>query len=401
VDLFDLLDGLFKGVVYFFYNLVESIAVLIRRPLRGPLALARKARRQGGARQLSGTTFLFVLFFGFYAALLTLVSRSMSDNPEEPGLGDSLAEAVIAPPSFDAGWLWMVLAASLASTVAVDMVLRAGLSLALPRRRTRRALALDGLQFAFLWPLFLVAAFAFLGDGSGLVYAAVLGATPKWTILLLAALAVALLPAAVIGVSGLRPRLRRAAAGRASTMIGSLLLAILFLASAFAGTSLANYIENRQHDDIEMEPENNLLTPYLSCDLALPQPRVEAVIWNRGPEPVVLRSGDFRLYVGGTAGADLSKGESWDNAVDYSLSYDPEAPQMTVIGAGGTGLVRLFPADFAWSADLAGKPCALQVQAPGIQASGYGNHAFHGEVDEIDPPVAEAEGEDGPSTIER
>ena len=62
VDLFDLLEGLFNGLVFFVYNALETAARLLRHPFRAPGYLSA-AFRTKGRRQISGLTFMFLTFF--------------------------------------------------------------------------------------------------------------------------------------------------------------------------------------------------------------------------------------------------------------------------------------------------------------------------------------------------
>jgi len=62
VDLFDLLEGLFKGIVFFIYNALETGFLLFRYPFRAPVYLSA-AYRMKGRRQIGGTTFMFLALF--------------------------------------------------------------------------------------------------------------------------------------------------------------------------------------------------------------------------------------------------------------------------------------------------------------------------------------------------
>ena len=82
VDLFDLLEGLFKGTVFFFYNVLETAFLLFRHPFRAPGYLDA-AYRMKGRRQIGGLTFMFLAFFttmGF----VNLIVGTMIERLERP-----------------------------------------------------------------------------------------------------------------------------------------------------------------------------------------------------------------------------------------------------------------------------------------------------------------------------
>jgi hypothetical protein len=288
VDLFELLDGFFRGVVYFVYSLVESTFRLVRHPLRGPAHLQR-ARRAPDRRQISAVTFLFMAYLGAYAFEL----RHYSEGPFSPALSESL----------DA-W-WPILAASLASTVIVDMMLR----LAVQRRhrqRRRREFALATAEYAMLLPALLVT-IVVLDAEKGLLFN-LFGPVPRtdglWPVLsrvwpkLLAAFGLAcvlVIPAVRNFWRGGYSVARRGSAPAAPPRLwAARLLGMAGL--AMLASTVGGGIHTLAYTRWTSRPEIRVAS--LLCHPDAPHPYVDMILSNRSRAPLLVDAGDLFLYVG-------------------------------------------------------------------------------------------------------
>lgn len=112
-NLFELLDGLFRGMIYFFYNFVETAYRAIRHPTTGPLLLFRK-HRNPAQRQIGGLTFLFLSFFGLLSFWLLFLEEA---DTRDLGL---LSQTISELPNLEAKSLWPTVAGAMLSTVAID-----------------------------------------------------------------------------------------------------------------------------------------------------------------------------------------------------------------------------------------------------------------------------------------
>jgi hypothetical protein len=300
VDLFEILDGFFRGVVYFVYSLLASIFVLVRHPVRGPIYLYG-VRRASDSRQVSAVTLLFLAYVGANAYLM----RGWYKGPLDP------------TPALDLDAWWPVLTAGLVSTVVIDSTFR----LAARRRhreRRRRELALATVEYAMVLPALLVT--IVIAHGEKAFYPApgplhhvrspVASFILVWPSLLLtfAVACVLVTPAAMylwnkgigepldwanVTRSGRTPSLTstwvtRAGRGASRWIV---LAALAILASA-AGDGIRWYAYGQR----VAAPEVRALD--LICHLWANTPYVEVAIVNRSNRPVLLKGDDLLLYWG-------------------------------------------------------------------------------------------------------
>lgn len=148
IDIFEFLEGLIRGLIFFIYNFFETIWRLTVSPTRGVLRLYR-ASADLHRKQLGGLTFLFLLFFlvaiARTPALLTAI-----------GFGDvsgSLLRAVNATPRLGSDVFWAPIAGALAATVIVDAPCRLLLAWRWPERPVRRHMLLAGFEYLLTWPI--------------------------------------------------------------------------------------------------------------------------------------------------------------------------------------------------------------------------------------------------------
>lgn len=158
IDLFEFVEGLFRGIVYFIYNVVETTAAIIRHPIKGPIRLYR-LHITTERRQLGGLTYLFIASLLLqWVVLHWLLSTSRvfyereSAGPSDlSALREKLAAISLSPPTFDIDTLWPLILGSLVSTVIIDAVLRLALRWRFPRRVRRRQMLLAACEYSLLW----------------------------------------------------------------------------------------------------------------------------------------------------------------------------------------------------------------------------------------------------------
>lgn len=158
IDLFHLVDGLFSGIVFFFYNLVETTVIVLRHPIRGPNVLsARHARRD--TRQLGGLTYLFLAFMLFHWAQENLDSGLPLLGTVTKWLGQMAATV----PAFNINAMWPIAVAALITTVIIDAAIRLLLTLRFPRHRHYKSQVLSATEYALVYPILATTSVAVLG----------------------------------------------------------------------------------------------------------------------------------------------------------------------------------------------------------------------------------------------
>jgi hypothetical protein len=148
IDIFEFLEGLIRGLIFFIYNFFETIWRLTASPNRGVLRLYR-ASADPHRKQLGGLTFLFLLFF------LVAIARTPA-LLAAVGFGDvrgSLLRAVNATPRLGSDVFWAPIAGALAATMIVDAPCRLLLTWRWPNRPVRRRILLAGFEYLLTWPV--------------------------------------------------------------------------------------------------------------------------------------------------------------------------------------------------------------------------------------------------------
>ena len=141
IDLFEFVEGVIRGIVYFLYNLIETTAAILRHPVRGPLQLTRRYGNPR-ARQVGGLTYLF---------LVLVIAQWMVVSWNGSVSAQGVIESVTTTPTLDSEAMWPFLLAGLISTVVIDSVLRLILRWRLPQRHDLRQRLLSSAEFALLW----------------------------------------------------------------------------------------------------------------------------------------------------------------------------------------------------------------------------------------------------------
>jgi len=369
VDLFELLDGLFKGIVYFFYNLFETIYNVLRRPFRGPMRLYQ-AHRNPRLRQIAAVTFLFIGFFAFYAMHLGTVERAAAgiDTGDSAAdrIGQGVDQALLTAPSFslDGDSWWPILAATLASTIILDSVLRLSLRAGLRGERSRREFVLASVEYALFPPIALATLYVFAPGFSEGFWFSSLDEPGQWPFLFLPPILLALVPAAALFASGLR--LRRSAGtarrGRAFRPLPFLIalsaLTLFAIAATRAGAALGLRLtmDRSTAGVIQASLERPQLRS-LRCNLTASPPYVEAVIWNALDKPVVQQHM-------ATSTVELS-GPNGEDSRTVELVLAGENPPSTIVLAPGEARVLHYLApDYRSESGDESKTCRFIVADP-------------------------------------
>lgn len=335
VDLFELLDGLFRGIIFFFYNLAESALLLARHPIKSPSLLYRRHQAED-RRQMSSQTLLLSGYLGAHGLLLL----ALSDGLLRVSIRDMLqgsAEARALGPVFLAG---------VATTVVLDSILR----LALRRRyaqRARREAVLARTEYALFWPAVLISVCTWM-------FLTTLTSGPtvpeeRWFTLALLGLILfglacfATLPAAMQFWRH-RPRSSPAEEDPADAAEPPLFLQALaqvprplalgvtaILASAFGALVVERTTER---------PEWGIGISGLRCHVLNNRPFIDAMVTNRMPHPLALDISEFELFVGDLArdqstGWQMGEGETWP----VQARGGPDAPPV-LIAPGATVAIR-------------------------------------------------------------
>lgn len=367
VDLFELLDGLFKGVVYFFYNLFETIYNVLRRPFRGPTRLYR-AHRNPRLRQIAAITFLFIGFLAFYVAHLGTVELAAAGIYTGEDAGDRMSrgldQVLLTTPSFslDGDSWWPIVAATLVSTIVLDALLRLSLRAVLRRQRSRREFVLGSVEYALFLPIALATLYVFAPDFSAGFWFSSLSEPAAWPLLFLPPILLALVPAAALLASGLRRRRLGRAPRAISFLIALTALSLFTIAATRAGAALGLRLTMERSTAGEIGAHQD--TPDLlsfDCKLSASPPHVELVMWNRLDRPVVQqRMATATLTIASPSYAPDGRPE---RIVELVLEGD-NPPSTIVLAPGETRLLRYLAPGYASAAEDQGRTCLFTVSAP-------------------------------------
>lgn len=362
IDLFEFIDGLFRGIVYFFYNLIGTAWMVLRHPIRGP-ALLHRANGAAGQRQVGGLTFLFVAYLAALPALWVMEG------------GVSLSQLSVALSGrLDTNSLWNVFLGSFASTVLVDSVLRLGLRWRQRDLRRRQAMLARAEYAMFLAALLVTPGVGYLALRW---YSASLGGHEPALVWLPYGIPLFVLAcaAAVPVAAQLRPRRRaRPPAPAVAQADGSaaqpvpgisvrsaafvLGLGALALAASVLDVVVAFTVTT---DD---SPPNRVTLQRLSCHILEDRPFVDALLHNGSRAAVIVDPGELTLFVKADGvDADGNPGRR-ARALFRLRAGEDQYGSATVVRPGETALVR------AWLSETALVRAWLTTRPPGIV--GYG-----------------------------
>ncbi len=276
IDLFDFVEGVFRGFIYFFYNVFATLWDLARRPRRGPLRRYR-AYLKTSKQQVGGLTFLFVLIFAVFGLTPAL------------GSGEGLAKVFSAPPNLGGQEVWFPLAGAMLATVLIDAPLRLLLHRSLGSRHRKRRLVLELIEYSLVWPLLLgvlVPILLVVASDSGWISIAMLlvGSLLMWLITVLACG-----PAARFLLVGLWRK--PVSAGRSAARLvrqgaTQFILFVWLLFSIAVGALFSAHLALRAAEPPPRKPVIELTG--LRCILDDPSPHVIVAARNSGTQPVVL-----------------------------------------------------------------------------------------------------------------
>lgn len=339
IDLFELVEGLFRGIVYFIYNLIGTTGAVIRHPIIGPFRLHRQHSRPH-TRQIGGLTYLFLLFLIFY----WFTEGGVDATNGLPGLGemtDRMASASVSAPSLNPDAIWPLIVASLLSTVLFDAVLRLLLRWRLRGRQAYRQLLLSAAEYAMLWMVLALASamlalamfvrdILFGPDWAG--YALV-----GWAVV---SFFVSAYPAArILGRAARRRRYRRGSIVTGMRMFG---LAMLFGLAIFVAATVSADIQDRRDERDYKATTPSLRT--LSCTTeADGRIAVSALLALERGDPQGIESDQLNLQLENGDGS-IRMGWALGQKVEWAR---PDTARFVVVSEDRPVLIELRTADAA------------------------------------------------------
>jgi hypothetical protein len=325
MDLFDLLEKFFRGIVYFIYNWVETTWTILRHPIEGPRQLLR-AQNDPGVRQIGGLTYLF---------LLLVVFQALTVGQLASGFFQTLTNA----PKLDTNAMWPEILAALIAIVAIDAVLRLVLRWRLPGRRQLRQALLSMAEFAFFW---MVAPAIFLallielntrwikqaGPGFSSVFLMFLGP--------FLVLFIATYPAAAVLIGMRMPLCGRIQKRRRKLGLAMIGLTLLFLTAGVAGTGIGYGVQGVRNE--EQNSGITLSVKTLRC-VMLPDGRltVDGLLSLPGGRAMTIEPDDLTLNTFDPDAQFVDLSEGWP--IDWRES-DPQ--RFILVESGRDQLIEVI-----------------------------------------------------------
>jgi hypothetical protein len=380
-DLFELIDGLFRGTVYFLYNVIETIFWAARHPFRGPRRLYR-AHCRSDKHQIAGITTLFLTYLFAYWFYLNSYSGA-------PGPSEILSRSLTLPGDK----LWPALAASLVSATIVDSMLRI-YARARVRQETRRRKLVGTTEYALLLPTPVATAVgsAFPGE---------FGFDDYWREAAIGLLlcCVLILPAAShFRSQGWSPAGKRKSWSQRLRLPSPDVIAIAFglilllMVAGKAGSSVVIELA-----EVQIADAGVVEIADLNCHLGAQVPHVDAVIRNGTTEPLLVSAADYTLYVGKLdmeVQGYRGRQHSWKRGPGLSAisRLDPDQPdgRPALIAPRSSELVRYRVRDLPSHAWPAGTECALSgFHVPGGEVFPVSVQGGPWAVVQADDPITE------------
>ena len=325
IDLFEFVESVFRGFVYFVYNALETLWDLTRSPRRGPVRRHRAHQREN-ERQIGGLTFLFLLFFAIFglAALLS------GDN--------GTAGALKSAPDLTSDAVWLPLLGAMIAAVIVDATLRLVLRWRLPGRRTKRRMLLSVVEYSLTWPVLIAFLLPLVLVLSPQPVADLLTPLVALTALWLVA-ALACAPATAFLYFCARDRDPRRGSGTRGWAVRGLMqagVALLVIAAGVSGGVAAVFIAEAEDGGPE-EPTWLVHADFVRCLLDDPEPHVVATFRNPTRIPLVIDIDRHVLllvvrYKNGERGGSVP--------VELVAPEGPDALPVLIV-PGATQLVRM------------------------------------------------------------
>lgn len=321
IDLFEFVESVFRGFVYFFYNAFETLWDLTVSPWRGPVRRHRAYNRKGH-RQIGGLTFLFILIFAIFG-LASILSR------------DNAVGVLRQAPDLNSDAVWLPLLGAMIATVIIDTALRLSLRMRFPRRPMKRGLLLSLTEYSLTWPVIfacLLPLILFVGSNTlDALFTNLLLVVGLWAIAMAACA-----PAAAFLLSGRRgaarrPRKRRFAM-QALVQSGTFALTVVAL---YTGAFSSLWLSSAGPSDAEPRVDT-LEVVLLRCLRDGPALEVVAGLHNPTADPVPLDvDRDLELELNGYG--------TWNRPgpkLRLAATEGPDALPL-LIAAGGTQVVGM------------------------------------------------------------
>jgi hypothetical protein len=358
IDLFELIEGFFSGIIYFLYNVVTTMAQILFRPFKAPLRLHLR-HRSGRHRQIGGLTFLFLMFFGLMLAF------GMADSPES-SLSDA-SKAAFLFGKFDDNVFWLATILALIATTVTDAALRLFLAARLKARPRRAEVVIGAVELAFLSP---VIGFGLLLYGLFIISTAgdrpsldVIGwGTPGIVIVILAG-TILLVLAPLPPLALLRAGLRRSRPDRdflfpgwVNAALGSAAIWLLVTVASLAAVFPAMLLSREQFSQWYGEPplEETVQVLDLHCHPSGTKPYADALLRNNGSRPILLQARDVHLEID-----DWESGEQ--RVTEFAVLDDGSPPLVIQVGTGTFARFQLQP-NPEYAGDESGS-CSLSAPA--------------------------------------
>jgi len=277
IDLFDFVESVFRGFIYFIYNVFWTLWSLTVSPRRGPVRLHR-AYQRASQRQIGGLTFLFLLIFMLFGAASVLSG------------GDAIG-VLKSAPNLQSDAVWLPLLGAMIGTVLIDASLRIILRLRLPQRPGKRAILLSVLEYSLTWPVIFAffAPLAILVPIEGLdAFIFVIFIVPLFWLIAIATCAPAADFVLYCGRRHGRPRPARGIRRCLKrTLLQVLIFGLMFVAVSTGGYTAIWLSEEGE----ELAGYDTLPVTYLRCVRDGAQLRVTAALHNPTDEAVVAELG--------------------------------------------------------------------------------------------------------------
>lgn len=322
IDLFSLIDGIFRGLVLFIHSFVQTTSRIIRHPMRGALqSYSHYANPE--IRQVGPWTFLFIAFF---VAILLWSNYSQTDLLSTSSyLSSKSTEHLLLPSALGA----------LVSSAGVDALCRLMLlrrSWESRRRRERRialleyTFALVPLSFAALWMVVLL-----LDEHIG----------SAWELPILAtSLILGTVPVLRVGTS----LVGSAQHWSRSRLIATSLLGVLISVAVLTLALTVGFLVAAATDRAR-QPPLDLVVTALTCDVRTEPTRVTVVFFNPTPRPQFIRRNDRWIILKEFSASEINTNRHF-MAVDLDAASEIDlgvAPNTSIGLRGFARRKRDFP----------------------------------------------------------
>lgn len=280
MNFFATIDGVFSGVVYFIFNVIYSLVVLITAPLTGGLSLYRRYRH-GSLNQVSSQSLLFSLIF----ALILAVRLNQVRDPagHQAGLsvlrilhdGNTQSLSAAAVPSIIMAFVY---------TAIIDGAVRLFVRVfALNRRPPQRRILAATIEYYLAVPVLLIIATFYCR--SFVAEYLILAAVPCLIVL------ISLVPSGVIGHT---KRIRNRLPYIVRRLLSSAIIALGLIVLGIMAGKAADYIFS---DVVRNDASGtNVVIVKLNCNVDGPAVVIHGVLVNNSDNPVIYYSDEVTVF---------------------------------------------------------------------------------------------------------